>query len=577
MKDRLKLNSKVYLTCLTLGGSFIIFSGSSGFGQPSSDPESESTPIPPSTEEVLCPTPDENTPGLVSLNYKDANLSTVLRSLAVTHQLNLVTTSDIQGKVTVSLHDVPVEEALRAILSVNGYTFTKKDSLIYITPGLGSEKINLVTETIALSYLPALEAERIISRWISANGTIEINKAVNSLIISDYPESIAHIKNALKGIDTPPIQVLIEAKIVDIESKAFENLGITYTLDYDEDSQFKGIFDRSVSAAEEISETTTLAGPSSQLSGGQLTITAITKSFSPTITIDALIQNNKAHLLASPSIMTLNGEEARIIIGEKYPFTEKTQTTTGTTETTKFVDVGTTLRVTPFISPDGWITMNVHPEVSSVSQALDAGPRITTREADAKVRVRDGQTIIIGGLISKQDDQIKGGIPILRKIPLLGFLFSNRSSDLQEKELTVFITPKIVKDKGQEELTRPKDIRLQVDRVGSLNIVAKMIDHALNLERNDSAESANKTLEHRKQEMLNTYRLIWSQYPDAQQMDLVLYKLGRLYYDYLRAYQESYKAFEQLTADYPDSRYRKKAQKYIRKLNKKLNNSSPQK
>jgi len=509
---------------------------------------------------------------LVSLDYKEANLATVLRSLSYSYDLNLVATKDVQGKVTVNLRNVTIDEALEAILSVNGYAFTRKGSLIYITPGPGTEGIDIITTAIHLSYLTASEAERLLSKVISSKGDIQVNDSTNSLVITDFPASIEKVKKVLKEIDIPPIQVLIESKIVDIQDRAYENFGTTYTLTYDPKGTTPGLFDRVTGWDESLSGTTTMAGPSSVLSGGQLTLTATLKDFEATTTLDALIQSNKAHLLASPSIATLNGKEARIIIGEKFPYKEKTQTTTGTTETTRFIDVGTTLKVTPLVSPDGWITMNVHPEVSSVSAALDAGPRITTREADATIRVADGQTIIIGGLINRKDDSVKGGVPILRSIPILGILFSKRSSDIEETELTVFITPHIIKDPS--ELPHKKDlmneeVRLDIEGVGTLNIVAKLLQHAKNLERNNSVESAERSLDHRKQEMLNTYKLVVNQFPKSQKADFALYKMGLLYYDYFKEYDEASKVLNRLILDYPKSAYLSKASLLLEKMSDK--------
>ncbi len=499
----------------------------------------------------------------VTLDYKDADLSSVLRALSYSYDLNLVVAKDIKGKVTVTLKDVTVDEALEAILSVNGYAVTKRGNLIYITPGPGVEGMDLITVPIRLSYLTAAEAQRLLGKVISSQGDIQINEATTSLVVTDFPANIEKIKDVLGEIDIPPVQVLIEAKIVDIQSKAYENFGTTYALNFNQTASF-----------ESFAPTTTMAGPSSTLSGGQISLTATFKNFSATATIDALIQQNKARLLASPSIATLNGKEARIIIGEKYPYKEKTQTTTGTTETTKFVDVGTTLRVTPRVSPDGWITMIVHPEVSSVSASLDAGPRITTREADATVRVRDGQTIIIGGLKKKKDDQIKGGIPVLRSIPILGLFFSKRSKDLEETDLTVFITPYIIR--APEELAEKKDvvdreIYLNLDQeTGKLSSAAELFERARNLERGNSPESADKLVSHRKEELLATYKQIVEQYPQAKNTDFALYKIGLLHYRYFKEYKAAADALTRLTEDYPDSRYRRKASFYLKKVRKKL-------
>ncbi len=401
---------------------------------------------------------------LITLDYKDADLSTVLKSISYSYDLNLVVTKDIKGKVTVILRNVTVEEALGAILSVNGYRYKQKGNLIYVTRGYGTEQLDQMTVSIPLKYLMASEAEILLKKVISSKGDIQINEATNSLVLTDFDPNIKKVKFLLEKIDIQPIQVLIEAEIIDIQTKALKNIGATYSLTYDPKGEKGGLFERATGFDESLVATTTMSGPSSTLSGGQFTFAATMKGLAATTTIDALIQNNKAHLLASPSIATLSGKEARIIIGEKFPYTEKTQTTTGTTETTRFIDVGTTLRVTPFVSPDGWITMNVHPEVSSVSASLDAGPRITTREADATIRVKDGQTIIIGGLINKRDDRIYGGIPGLKDIPFFGKMFSKKSEDWQETELTVFITPRITLSPYKINDEENDDAELQAEK-----------------------------------------------------------------------------------------------------------------
>ena len=505
---------------------------------------------------------------LVTLDYKDASLSAVLRALSYSYGLNLVASKDIQGKVTVSLTDVTVDEALEAILSVNGYAFTRKGNLIYITPGPGVEGIDKITAPIHLSYLTASEAQKLLSKVISSTGDIQVNESTNSLVVTDFPANIEKMKKVLVEIDIQPIQVLIEAKIVDIQAKALENFGTTYTLTYNPVGDAQGLFDRDSFADESLKTTTTMAGPSSSLSGGQLKITSIIKDLTAEMTIDALVQNNKAHLLASPSIATLNGKEARIIIGEKFPYKEKTQTTTGTTETTKFIDVGTTLKVTPMVSPDGWITMNVHPEVSSVSASLDAGPRITTREADATIRVQDKQTIIIGGLINKKDDRINGGIPGLRSIPVLGILFSKRSKDLEETELTVFITPHIIKtptEIAQRKDVVKEEVYLDLEKAHHSNLVDKLLDHAKSLERDDTPESADKSLRLRSEERLNTYKLIVSQFPGSSNVDYALFMIGKIYYEYFREYEAAITPLENLISQYPESQYREQAQSILQR------------
>jgi hypothetical protein len=297
------------------------------------------------------------------------------------------------------------------------------------------------------------------------------------------------------------------------------------------------------------------------------------KDFQATATIDALIEDNRAHLLASPSIATLNGREARIIIGERYPYKEKTQTTTGTTETTKFVDIGTTLRVTPLVSSDGWITMIVHPEVSSLAAELDAGPRITTREADATIRVRDGQTIVIGGLIRRQDDRTEGGVPILGKIPILGILFSNRSKDVSVTELVVFITPRIIRTKEEIDtvkLTRKEEVRVNIEGVGERVLVSQLWNEIYDLEENKGAISYAKDKETRMAEALDRCKQVASQFPGHEKADDALYRGGRIAYTFFKDNDLARGLFEKLVKSYPDSPYHKKSKWMIKTIDKKV-------
>ncbi len=452
---------------------------------------------------------------IVNLNYKNAQLSSILRSLSHTYNLNLISTKDIKGEVSVILKDIELGKALNAILITNGYAYIQKDGLIYVTSGPELSDIGMTSCFIRLKYLTPAEAEELLQKVISTKGDIRINETTNSLVVTDFSANIKAVKRFLKEIDIAPIQVLIKAKLVEVTSKDLRNMGINWTPTY---APGHGIFGRETSYAEELKTSMNLAGPSSSLSGGQIEIASLSlKGFSIEAAIDALIQKHKAKLLASPSITTLNGKEARIVIGEKVPYKEQTQTTTGTTETTKFVDVGTTLKVTPQVSPDGYITMAIHPEVSSVLALLDVGPRITTREADCVIRIANGETVMIGGLTKRQDTFIKGHVPILGRIPILSFFFSNRSSDVEQTELIIFITPHIVRD--SREVNSVKDREVYIDFKDIKDI--KLPDKRDNSEKELSKKSQNRVQKSQTAETLgihkqiiNEFKQITAQFPE---------------------------------------------------------------
>ncbi|MFH1655643.1 MAG: secretin and TonB N-terminal domain-containing protein [Candidatus Omnitrophota bacterium] len=375
----------------------------------------------------------------ISLEFREADIKDLLSSFSTSYGLNIVCDKEVSGTVSIRLKDVTVKEALKAILDISGYRYVKKGSIIYVE-NISKGK---VTKIFHLGYTDPAICKEIAGDLLSSQGSIKVDETFNRLIVTDLPSSIDEIEKFINNFDARIPQVLIEVKIVDITLTDLAELGIdwtgTYTSDYLWNKATQGL-------SESAGGTYTLGAPgSTNLPTGQFDLALVLKHWSNvSLDIDALVSDAKADLLASPKIITQNNQEARIIIGEKVPYTETTQTTTGTTETTKFIDVGTTLRVTPKISKDGYVTMHIHPEVSSVTSLLDSGPRIDTREADTVVTIKDEQTLAIGGLIKEQSTITNRKIPILGDIPLIGLLFRSKAVDIVKKELVVFITPHII-------------------------------------------------------------------------------------------------------------------------------------
>ncbi len=498
---------------------------------------------------------------LVTLNYKEVELAAVLRSLAATYELNLVTAEAIKGKVTINLSGVSLEEALNTMLKVNGYALHKDKNVFYILPGPTTQDIGLETVSVDLKYLNGAEAEALLKKLLSGKGEIRVNEATNSLVITDYSQMVRNVKDLISTIDVKPVQVLIEAKIIDITQQDLRNIGVTYSAGQ---TERYGIIKSLTSAAIDV------AGPSSLLTGGQMVLDSLNISyFNVDATIDALIRDQKAHLLASPSIATLNGKEARIVIGEKFPYKEQTQTTTGTTETTKFVEIGITLKVTPQVGPNGEITMKVHPEVSSVTDAdLEAGPRISTREADATIRVKDGQTIVIGGLIETEKNMTRDKIPILGDLPIIGAVFSSKSNDDTQNELAVFITPRIIQD--AEDLpagtTKQREAYVTMEGRSEDMFVSNLWESAVELERDHGIEARRKDKEAKMLEALDQYEQIVLHFPKNPKADEALYRIGRINSDYFDDQDAARAAFSQLVENYPESVYASKAKRVVEKI-----------
>jgi len=529
----------------------------------------EPKPISSSAQDEKKPVSESKLDKKISLDYKDADLATVLRSLSWTYNLNIVTGSKVKGKVTISLKDIAVREALEAILTINGLIFSERAGIIYVITG-DPEAIDMDSEVIFLKYITASEALNLLRDVGSSKGNIKINEVANSLVITDFPKNIAKLKELLNKIDIAPKQVLIEAKIVDITSSDLAALGITMAADY---NPGHGLFDRNNYFAERLTATVTLPEQNSTLSGDQIDVTAFTmKNFSLPMTIDALVRDGKAKLLASPSIAVISGEEARIIIGERYPISERTQTTTGTTETVNFVDIGTSLRVTPTINDDGYITMRVHPEVSSSTSTVGTNPRITTREADTTVRVKEGETLVIGGLIKNTDSETHEKIPILGDIPILGrLLFSRFSKTVEQIELAVFITPKILRSQEEKKRLGERNIAKEdaygtFETTGKLILVESLFDRARALDRGRGVESIRKSKTFRKAQALNIYKHIAIEFPDSDRTAEAVYRVGMIHYKDFKDYDMAEEVFAVLISDYPKSKFAAKARKIYKKL-----------
>ena len=299
--------------------------------------------------------------------------------------------------------------------------------------------------------------------------------------------------------------------------------------------------------------------------GALLKLSPRFKNISASLSIDALLQRSNAHVLASPSIATLSGLEARIIIGDRIPYKSSTNTissgTSGTTTNSviEFAEVGTTLKVTPLVSSDGWITMKVHPEVSSVVQMIvDAGPQITTREADATIRVRDNETIIIGGLMGKNEDTSNNGVPGLSSVPGLGWLFKRHSTTQTQSELMVFITPHIIRspvDAGALAMTdKPPEVRINAQTLGQdMNLLAGYLAYADILEKQALKKSSDDL--YYRLELIKTYRSIVEQFPFSGKSDFCLYKIASNYVNDFGKCEPAQEALTQMQEKFPASPY----------------------
>ena len=399
-----------------------------------------------------------NPGNLISIDLQDANLKTVLKIFSQQAGLNFVASQNVQDRtVTIYFDSVTVEDALNHIMNANNLVYEQElGSNIFIVKESGKPAIETITKIYELKYAqltapPSEEGESekeaeilsVIKDILSENGKAVSDKRSNSLIIKDVPSQFVIIEDVLARLDTRTLQVMIEAEILETTTTVADKLGVNW-------SGIAGVY-----AGPVLSTRWPFKG--ALLDKDLITTNASMDLSGMTATLRALLTDTDTKILARPKVLTLNNETAIIELTSETAVASTT-TASGeggsaqsTTEPER-INTGITLEVTPQINKDGYITMRIEPTVivPVLSSFFSSGTQKfvdpQTRSAKTTVMVRDGETIVIGGLISRQDTHGFNKVPFLGDIPLLGLAFRYKSTDESDKELIVFITPHIVKE-----------------------------------------------------------------------------------------------------------------------------------
>jgi len=370
---------------------------------------------------------------LISITLKETDIREVLNILAFKGGVNIVAGDDVVAKISVQLKDVPWEQALDVILKTYNFTYKRDGSLIRVMSlarALEEEgKTPLKTKILALNFADVVELKESLNKMLSKRGTMEVDKRTNSLIITDIPEMVDAIEESATRLDTLTPQVLIEAMMVDIK--------IT---DKNQWGTLLNVLDLKNSPN----------GLDSVLSDGSgtglLNFGTITDNFDLTGAIVSLVSQGMASILANPKVLTLDNQKAMIEIITEIPYQESVDSGGAITTTIKFKDAGIKLSVTPHITSGRFISMNVMPEQSFQSGFAEntTQPIIDKRSAETNLLVKDGQTIVIGGLRQTTDNIDQGKIPFFGDIPFFGLFFRSKLRTKVETELVIFVTPHIV-------------------------------------------------------------------------------------------------------------------------------------
>jgi type IV pilus assembly protein PilQ len=423
-----------------------------------------------------------------SLSFKkDMRIQDAFQFLAARYQKNIVPSSKVDGMVTVAnLYDVTFEQALSAILGSN-FKYEQEDDFIKVYTvdefkKLKEDKERMITKVFTLYYISAAETLKLVVPVLSGAGIIQgssppekimptgesigagsvggDNMALNdTIVVTDYPENIAKVEKLLKELDTRPKQVLIEATILSATLSEQTALGIDW-------STLNGVtIDNILNVASGAANGISQYGFASKAVTDKGTVgdglnIGVTSDHVAAL-IRALESVTDLTVLANPKILAINKQLGQVYIGKKYGYLSQTTVSEGGASTSQvsFLETGTKLSFRPYIGNDGYIRMDIHPKDSdgSVSAGL---PTETSTEVATNIMVKDGQTIVIGGLFRDTVDTTRHQIPLLGNLPFIGAVFRSTVDKTKREEVIVMLTPHIIEESAQTEgLARAEDIQ----------------------------------------------------------------------------------------------------------------------
>ncbi len=408
-----------------------------------------------------------------SIQVQDANLSEVLDMLGQLAGVNILASRDVQGRISLNLQDVTVTKALDAIVKSQGFVYEREGDFIYVRTSAEDTAMKqanrkLISKIYQLHYINANEVQKLLDpimtkgvgrhavtsppqTGIAVSATNAGGDGLSqrdTLLVQDYPDVIAEIDKIIVEVDVPPLQVMIEAKILSVALSDSMQFGVNFAmLNGAQNSQLLSGNGSTLNGTVGFPSTPALvpaAGDFIANSAG-LKYGFIQGDISGFI--KALETIADTTLLAAPQLRVLNKQRAEMIIGQRISYKTLAFNGNQTVENVQFLDAGTKLIFRPFISPDGLVRLEVHPERSKATINSQTGlPNSETTEVTTNVMVRDGTTVVLGGLISEETVESIDRVPFLGAIPLVGAAFRNKTESLQRNELIVLITPRIVTD-----------------------------------------------------------------------------------------------------------------------------------
>jgi len=401
----------------------------------------------------------------ISLDFKDVLMTDVLRLVAEVSDLNIIAGDEVKGSITIRLVEVPWDQALDVILLTKGLGFVRVGNVLRIAPDeilkaeeesrlqerRQKEKLeDLEIKLQPINYADVKEVKSLVSRLLSPRGTVNVDARTNTVIIKDISGVIDEAVALIKAIDTQTPQVMIEAKIVEANLDFARELGSTWSFG---SQPYTDGFAPGALRTDLGSENFKFAGQNNVVVGNPITSAAtgtvnfgaflLDDKMQVDVHIQAMEQAGEGKVISSPRIVTLDNREAIIEQGVSIPF----QTFESGDAKLEFIDAVLSLQVTPHITTDKSIIMALEVARNAPDSSVPTptgSPAIAKNQAKTETLVKDGQTLVIGGIYTIEKSTRESRVPYLSKIPFLGKAFKSRQVSDKRKELLIFVTPRIV-------------------------------------------------------------------------------------------------------------------------------------
>lgn len=424
-------------------------------------------PAPAKTEQLV---PNNK---LYDFTFVDTDYEAVFRSISVTAGIDILLAPDVKGKLSLKVTKKTWQETLDIVCDMYDLVWLVQDKYISIqrtstyqakqkklaeAEKQEKEVAPLVRKNFAVHHAKAEELVKVLESMKTNRGKISVVERSNSIIVYDTESSIEQMGNALEELDVETLQIMISAKLVVVNSNLSRELGVDWTARMGSTTLTPGTAGTptgggSGSRISGAIQSFPNNGVSPAVSGASTAITASVLDNNVQVAISNLMGDASTEVLASPQVSTLDNTEAQVFMGDKISIRVIDDSGESSTQ---LVETGIKLTVTPHVSGDNRILLDLHPENNSYDYDTKGEVVISTQEAKTKVVVADGETVVIGGLTRNENQESESGIPFLKDIPILGNLFKYSRKQVIKKDLVIFVTPRIIRNyTGNVETSEP--------------------------------------------------------------------------------------------------------------------------